>query len=417
MSVVALNHLATLSATGLNHSAAAAAYLHEALAPAEKHGDKEGLVETEWNLAQIGFYNFDAETARRHGQRALALARDLDLPEVIARCLSVNAYAETIPGNWAAVEPYANEAVAIYATLGNRALEADTLSLVGKAQINCGRTQAGINTARRALAITVEIDNPWGQANGAKHLAFGLLESGDYGQALAVVQQGVTVARTVWYGPMLAFNLTMLGMIQRAMLSLDAAQATHLEVVALNEKLPRQPFAKTIAAELCADYALAGEWQKAYAYARQARSAPDISLIHSGLTHWLDIEALLHGGDTVMAHEVTQSFGARFGQNPRYLIPYQRCLAVLAQWEGKIKQSVDHLEAASALAKALSLPGEQWPIQVALAELHEASGNEAGAREARQAAATIVHTLAERIEDKAWRAAFLAVAVKSGLSG
>lgn len=407
MEWMALNRLATLTAQGLNDFEAAVALLNDARAVAERSGDRAGLAETEWNLAQIGFYNFDAETALRHGRRALALAREIDRPELIARSLNVTAYAETIGGSWEAVEIHAAEARELYAALGNRALEADSLSLVGKARINCGRTQAGLAATRTALAISREIENPWGQANCANHLGFGLLENGQYGEALAVAQMGVATARTVWYAPLLAFNLTVLGNIYRAMLALDEARAAHLEVVAVNETMPVRPFSRTIAAELCADCALAGAWDEALAYARQALAARDISLIHSGLNRWFEIEALLRAGEVTLAQQEVRRLGERVGDNRRYQIAYRRCLAVLAGWNGEMDGAIAELVAANTLAEEIGLPGEQWSILAKLRELYRAAGDEAQARQARSAAAGIIRELANSVEDESLRTGFL----------
>ena len=85
------------------------------------------------------------------------------------------------------------------------------------------------------------------------------------------------------------------------------------------------------AGELCADYALMGDWEAAHRYARSSLSAHIHSLLHGGLFHWYVTEALLRGGDTELARADAQRFGAQFGHSPRYQIPYRRCLAVLAQ--------------------------------------------------------------------------------------
>jgi Flp pilus assembly protein TadD len=80
-----------------------------------------------------------------------------------------------------------------------------------------------------------------------------------------------------------------------------------------------------------------------------------------------------------------------------------RSLAVLAEWEGDTQQAIAHLQEALALAEAIGLPGEQWPILAALGELYQATGDEEGARRAKDQAADIVSRLAEKIEDERMR--------------
>ncbi|HXW00436.1 MAG TPA: hypothetical protein VEC93_18605, partial [Anaerolineae bacterium] len=74
-----------------------------------------------------------------------------------------------------------------------------------------------------------------------------------------------------------------------------------------------------------------------------------------------------------------------------------------------VRSAIAHLEEALALAEAIGLPGEQWPILVQLAELYGAAlETEAQAREARLRAAEIIQALAAKIGDEGLRAGFLA---------
>src|SRR5205807_9435109 len=152
----ALNRLATLAAWKSYDTETAAKLLQEALHVAESSGNGAGLAETEWNLAQMSFYAFKAEEARMHAERALALARELDLKELVARSLNVLAYANMRLGNLKEVIMHAQEARSRYAALGNRALEADCLNLISLIKIHLGLSQEGIRMARTARAMSVE---------------------------------------------------------------------------------------------------------------------------------------------------------------------------------------------------------------------------------------------------------------------
>jgi tetratricopeptide (TPR) repeat protein len=176
----------------------------------------------------------------------------------------------------------------------------------------------------------------------------------------------------------------------------------------LSQTMPSLMFVKIVAAELCADYALVGQWREAQAYARQALEAPFNSLLHGGLNHWYETEALLRGGEVELAQADVQQFGEHFGDNRRYQIPYLRCLAVLARWKGNISQAIAHLEEAHTVAEEIGLPGEQWQILAALAELYQLEGEEARAREALGQAAQIVQALSSKLDDEELRARFLA---------
>ncbi len=407
MECIALNSLATVLAQGSRDLDSALTLLTTARKIAEKTRDPRLLTETEWNLAQVNFYRFDAPTSLTHGRRALALARRNDLPEFIARSLNVIAYAETVPGNWPAVEEFASQAYNVFKALGNRALEADSLSLLGKARINLGKTQAGIEAALEALKISREIKNTWGQANCAKHLAFGYLERGQPGQALALALEGESIARQAWYPLLLVFNLTIKGAILRNLQDFSAARAAHQEALALNETLPSRPFEKTLAAELAVDCALSGRWEEAYQYERRALAAQDITMIHSGLYRWLEIEALLNAGEIELAKAELDRFAARLGAIPRYQIPLYRSKAALANRQGQITEAALAMKKALNRADELQLPVERWQILAELAKLYGEMGAADRARSALKQAAEIVREQARNVEDSDLRAGFL----------
>jgi len=329
----ALNRLATSALQGSAYDlTTAAALLQQALGVAESSGDKVGLAEIEWSLAQLGLHTLDLENSIIHGRRAVTLAQELEMLELRARSLNILAFAEMGVSMWLDTEAHAEEARTLYEALGNRAMQADCLGYITLARVNGGQLEAAVSAGQTAWAISLEIENGWGQTNNAFQLALALLECGEYGQALTLAQRGLAVARSLGvFAPMQILNLIVLGNIYRAMLALEQAQTTHLEAMTLSETMPSPMFAKIVAAELCADFALAGDWSEAHAYARQALEAPFNSLLHGGLSHWYETEALLWGedADAELARMDVRQFSEQFASNRRYQIPYLRCLAVL----------------------------------------------------------------------------------------
>jgi tetratricopeptide (TPR) repeat protein len=320
------------------------------------------LAETEWNLAQIDVYDWKPHAALKHGQRALALARELALKELIARSLNVLALAYSDLGQWRQMEVHAQEAATLYVGLGNQAMEADCLSLIANARVNYGQTRPGIEVDWQALAIVQEIENSWGQVITTIHLSEGLIEAGLYSEAIILAGQAATLART--HHPILApYILSRLGTAQQAVLALESVCTTHLEALAINQALPFQPFTEMIHVDLCADYALSGDWQAASAHAQQALAVRNYDLLYLGLTRWYETEALLRAGEVELARTDLHRFGAlikdheRGDHNPRLRIPYLRCLTVLAEWEGNQPQAIDHLTIAADLSAEMALPG------------------------------------------------------------
>ncbi|MBI1878425.1 MAG: AAA family ATPase [Chloroflexi bacterium] len=146
----ALNRLATLAAQIAYDIDQATTFLQQAIHVAESCGDQVALAEAEWNLAQITVYSWDMERSMTHAQRALALARQLDLQELIGRSLTVLGFAENGAARWVEGESHYEEARHLYAALGNRALEAESLCGMARARANLGHPPAAIDLARAA---------------------------------------------------------------------------------------------------------------------------------------------------------------------------------------------------------------------------------------------------------------------------
>ena len=215
MECAALNRLATLSVHKSFDLEQAMSLLHLALQVAQHRGDIAGLAETEWGLAQLHNYRFDAQAALAHGSHALDAARELGQQDLIARCLNVCAHTRLMLGEWLEAENLAREASVFYRKLGNRPMESDCLCQVAMACICDGRHQAGLDVGQQALAISKEIANYWGQVNCNCQLATGSLEAGAFSKALAYAEQAVALSRTLGVSILLNASLTILGRVLR----------------------------------------------------------------------------------------------------------------------------------------------------------------------------------------------------------
>jgi tetratricopeptide (TPR) repeat protein len=359
-------------------------------------------------LARTSHYALDVKEALLHAQRALILAREHDLKDLIARSLNALAYAQDIMSNWVEVAACAEEASTLYAALGNRAMEADCLTQVGKALIYLGRSQEGVRVVRAAHKISAKIENAWGQAYSSILLTLGLQEIGAYTEALAVIQQGLTLARTQSFRRLLIECLLFLGLVEGMLFSQRAARATLQEAATVNEAFGLQIATEAIAATMCMAHALAGEWDEAVHSALQVQAARNYRFSYVGhLTFCYETEALLRGGEIERAEEGVQRFGACVGENRRYRIAYLRALAVLTSWKGETHQAVAYLQEGLRLSEELGLPGEQWHIEAALGELYQALGDERQGHEAFTRAAKVVQALANALQDEQLRKRFL----------
>ncbi len=408
MEGAAMGHLATLAAQNPYDSERAMALLHQVLHAAAQSGETPLLAETEWNLAQLHVYRFEPTAALQHGAHALTVARQLGQQELIARSLNVIAYTQMAAGDFEAAETRAEEARALYAGLGNRAMEADSLCLIALNRIQSGRPQAGITAAQMAHRISLEIENAWGQVHSALPLAYGWLEMGAYSEALECAEVGVNLTRKASMTILLGLSLILLGAVQRARLSLDAARRAHLEARAMVTPAGVPSSTEAVAAELCADCAMAGEWEEAHAHALQALTARTDTFLHlTKLTLWCQTEAFVRAGEIERATEDVRRFGACIGNSRRYRIPYLRALAVLAKFQGEIHQPTQYLQEAARLSEEIGLPGELWSIQAARGKIYLAQGDQEQAHGAFKQAATIVRKLADALGNQEQRANFL----------
>ena len=89
-----------------------------------------------------------------------------------------------------------------------------------------------------------------GLSDAAKELALGLVEQGEYAEALAVALDAVTVARDANYPPLLILTLMILGAIHRRLGAFETARSLHREALALDELRTVLAFSEQLLAEL-----------------------------------------------------------------------------------------------------------------------------------------------------------------------
>jgi len=336
----------------------------------------------------------------------------------MARHLSILAYVYLQQGKWDKLETFATEASRFYTVSGNLVLAADADRNVGFAQMLSGKPQEALATLEKTAAFSRRIENVWGETECTWKLAMTRLELGHYGLAIKLAEKGIEMARQLGLPSALALSLIGASLVQLKTMSLAAAQESLLENIAASKE--HRLFAVVwdwTLTELCAACASAGKWEQAADYARQRLQArEDESLLPMGLTGWYETEALLRGGDGDLARAEVERLAGIVGNDRRYRLILLRSQAVLAQWDGDVDQAITHLQAALALAQEIGLPGEGWPILGALGGLYAGQGEQAKAQQAYKASATIIHHLAETIDDDELREGFLtAVPVRSVL--
>jgi DNA-binding SARP family transcriptional activator/tetratricopeptide (TPR) repeat protein len=365
---LALNRLAILLAQAGGNFPRALALLQQALSVAEASGDTLGLAETEWNLAQMGFYTWDAAHVLEHARRALRLAEETGGRDLIARSHNVLGLAHWVLGRFEESERHSRLAQQLYAELGNRIMEADSQCVLAEAQIRLGQAPAAIDTARLVYATGRELQNPWGQIGAACRLSLALKETGQLEAAAVVADDAVTVSRAVGAPHWLVIALCLRGAIYRDLEDHARALAVHQDAQAVAEGRVSPIFKALPGAHLCADYAALGDWGQAARWVPAPPSWGELMLCQ-GLLRWYAIETRIQQGQQERATADVRAFEALVGDNRRYRIPYLRCQAVLAAAGGQLDTAAAHLRDAAALAQQMGLPIEERNARAALSAL------------------------------------------------
>ena len=200
--------------------------------------------------------------------------------------------------------------------------------------------------------------------------------------------------------PILIFTLARLGGVYRSLLSLETALQVHREALEISETPGlRWWFAEMVAAELCADYCMAGDWSTAYPYARRALSARGRYAAFVALLFPYAIEALVRNGDTGAASDHLQHFSEQANANPRLLLAEHRARASIARGRGEWNDAILALENAATIATELGLQGEEWQIRAEQAQLYASQGKHELADETNRQRHKIARTLVGKITD------------------
>lgn len=408
MQCLGLNHLATVYANGFKDPRQAISLLEQARAVAAQSGDRRGLAETEWNLSIATRMQHDSRQARLHGEQALAIARELGHPQLMARCLNSLAYVHSLLRDWEVVGAYAGEARDLYAAASDRVLEADSQRLVGWSQIYTGRPSESLATLQETFAFSRQIENLWGQAECGWRLAHTLLELGRYGEALKLAGQAFIQARTVGQPPMVLQAQLTLGTVQRTVMVLDSARETLMQALAETAETNLTGYRDWPLAELCALHAESGNWTQAHAYALQVLEYfRDEPLLSMDFTNFYQTEALLRGGDADLARAEVERLAKIVGSNRRYRLALHRSQAVLARWDGDLDLAITHYKNALALAREIGLPGEECSILGALGELCADRGDQDQAHQNLETSAAILLDLGASLDQPEMRDGFL----------
>ena len=384
------------------------ALIDEARRVAKTSGDPRALAEAEWTTALLE----GAEGKSKEGYHASPVTNRVlrweeSAVNVLSRSLSGSSLAHRYLPNYEEAGSRVEAARAQYAAWGNRAMEAYCMALWAGVKVHRGDPQGGVRLAREARATVPPGHLVVGDFAGY-YLAHGLLDTGEYGEALEVIGGRDARIRALGTFPSIFIHLVVLGAIHQATFALEEARAAYQEALELPQVEALPELREVGEARLSAVAMLTGDTREAYVRALRAlefRDYAQLPLMQS--PRYYETEALVRAGDIDLARKDVRRYGEQIGENRRYRAIYLRCLAVLSRHEDDLERTAEHLREAAATAESVGLPGELWRAEAATGELLKERGEVEEAREAFARAATVVRILGSKIEKESVRICFL----------
>lgn len=373
--LAALMAQVTILAVGgspLFQSKRAESLLLQALALAQTIDDQ--VIETKilWRMMQV--YMFSGGRFQEcidAGERALALAHQLDLPEQIAFILGDLELIYTDTLNFKHCVELATEAAQRWRTLGNRSMEVDALSKLMGVQIYLGQYEQALALSAEAYQISQEINNVWGQWQSRAFTEYVYWERGQPDQALLVLEDIIRLGEQGGYPLPLTFSRAQLALFYGALGLIERGLA--LAHLALEADAQFPMFRVHILAVLAQLHLRQGQLAEAQALVDRARLDPQ----RAGHPVWalylpvVEAELAVHQEEYGHALEVTEGFLEtlhQFGIRI-YLLPtlYFRGQALLAQNQPDAARTC-WLEA-RAIAEEMDSRRWLWQILFALSQL------------------------------------------------
>jgi DNA-binding SARP family transcriptional activator len=249
---------------------------------------------------------------------------------------------------------------------------------LGLCQLNAGQLELALPNLATSYQIKQEIDaNPVWTAMAACYYSYGLLESGNLTQALELthaayaLRHKASLRYSAEYG--LAFGMACIA-AQNFSQAREVLSIT-IQIVGAQNASEMQVwgrmFLEFLESHLCSTFALEQDWTNAAQHARNAvkirfETNNERGLHAPRLKHWLEVEALLRGGETELARQTVQRLVNIVQKNERLEISVLRARAVLEAWDGKKKLALKLLGQAKKRAEDLGLPLEVQSLESAI---------------------------------------------------
>jgi class 3 adenylate cyclase/tetratricopeptide (TPR) repeat protein len=166
-----------------------------ALNLAKKRNDRAAEARTHWGLMLVEFHaGGDQQKILAYGQKALDMARELGLEELMAYTLSNLAYTYMTQEQFEAAREANREARSLWQSLGNLPMLADSFTIRMGINRFSGEINALVEQGDEALRLSQSIGNLWHENQAYGLLGYAHALQGRLGQAVANTERGITIA-------------------------------------------------------------------------------------------------------------------------------------------------------------------------------------------------------------------------------
>ncbi len=340
-----------------------------------------------WRMMQVYVFSGRLPQAVHCGERALALARQLDLPEQIAFILGDlgMAYGDNLQMQQCLKA--ITEATILWQTLGNLSMQADSLSKSKLVNIFTGQYDQALTLSTEAYQISLSIDNIWGQWQSRGMIGYVHWERGQPDQAIRVMEDVIRLGELGGYPFPLTFTRADLALVYGGLGLIDQGLETARLALEADAQFPM--FRVHILAVLAHLHLKQGQLAEAQAMIDQGHTDPK----REGYPIWalflpvVEAELALQQGNYEQALQVTETFLTTLRQ-----FGIRTYLPAALYFQGQARLGQDQPEAARdcwlearAIAEAIGSRRWLWSILFALSQLEpdpvEAKGLRQQARE------------------------------------
>lgn len=414
MHLTALMACATLYAvpTSLYNSKRAKSLCEQALSLAQELGDRAAEARIYWILLlsyDRSNMPFEAVT---YGEKALALARELDLADLIAYILNDIGQGYLAIGKPRKGYEALKEAQQRWRQYGNLPMLADSITTTGLIEYFLGDLNQAIRSAEEGYQLSSSIQNLWGQSYSRMYISYPLVEKGELGQAIRCMEDCIQLSFQAGFLAPLATILADLGWVYALIGRIDHGLSLARQALENAEKeIPSwQVWSR---AALTRIYSLQGDFPLAEETLKDAFKGLESKESH-GLAQVMVIQAEFdlalakreYGRVLTLAEKVQRMLQQNdfIMLTPFVLLAKGTALLELSE----LTEAYTALSAAQRRAEELGARRVLWEIFAALAQCSERRGDLAAASQARQSARELVEWMARRIDVPENRAAFLA---------